>query len=138
MRIGTLVGLLAVVGLAIMPIAADDSDAEEQKYHVVVWLYSEGGSTVYTTLSVEVGQTLGDALGGLSYGARHWVDISTGYEFPKDKAITKDTMLRASTEVPPQEPVPEPPDYTMIYFGIGVAVILAVIILLGKFWPKRY
>lgn len=31
MRIGILVGMLAVVGLAIMPIAADDSDAEVEK-----------------------------------------------------------------------------------------------------------
>ena len=138
MRIGILVGMLAVVGLALLPIAADDSDAEEQKHHAVVWFYYEDGSGLWGTATVEVGQTLNEALNGNYSWIGHWVDISTGYEYPKDKEIAKDTMLRASAEVPPQEPVPEPPDYTMIYFGIAVAVILAVIILLGKCWPKRY
>lgn len=126
MRIGILVGMLAVVGLAIMPIAADDSDAEEQKYHAVVWFYYESGSGLWGTATVEVGQTLNEALNGSYSWIGHWVDISTGYEFPKDKAITKDTMLRASTEVPPQEPVPEPPDYTLWYLGSLIIILLMI------------
>lgn len=80
MRIGILVGMLAVIGLAIMPIAADDSDAE----------------------------------------------------------VEKDVIHNVSASIPPQESVPEHYDYMINCVRIAVAVTLAVMILVGRFWLKHY
>ena len=110
--------MLTAVGVVL----ADCSDAE---YHCVVWLYTEDGTTLYSTESVNVGQTLTDI--GAPGWVAHWVDVSTGYEFPKDKAITKDMILRASTDTPPQDPATHPMDMTLIGLGAIIAILVAFI-----------
>ena len=120
MRIATALIITALTIISV-PAIADDSEAE---YQAVVWFYTEDGTALYFTRTAAPGTTLGEVLNGSLGAVAHWVDVSTGYEFHKDEAITKDLILRASTDEPPQEPRPEPRDYT----GTAVWIILGVLV----------
>lgn len=122
-RIATVAVAVALAGLVWFPAIAEESDAE---YSVVVWFYSEDGSALFFTRTATPGDTLAEVLNG-SLTSYHWVDLATGYEYPKEKPITKDTMLRASTDVPPQEPVSEPADYSMLAVWLVLAGVVAFI-----------
>lgn len=126
--------LIALAGFAIIPVG--EADAEPGETHAVLWLYSESG-TLVTTLVVTEGQDLRHALNGTLATTPHWRDILTGYEYPMDKLVTHDLMLRASSEIPPQEPVPAPANHDLLYLGIGAAVLIGIIIAVGMIRGRR-
>ena len=126
--------LIALAGFAIIPVG--DADADPGETHAVLWLYSESG-TLVTTLVVTEGQDLRHALNGTMATTPHWRDILTGYEYPMDKLVTHDLMLRASTEIPPQEPVPEPENHDLLYLGIAAVVIIAVMFGINAWYNRR-
>ena len=128
-----ILSLISLAGFAIIP--AGDSEAVSSETHAVLWLYSEDG-TLVTTLTVTEGKDLRHALNGTMATTPHWRDILTGYEYPMDKLVTHDLMLRASTEIPPQEPTPAPPNHDLLYLGVATVVIIAA--LLGiNVWRNR-
>lgn len=126
--------LIALAGFAIIPVG--DADADPGETHAVIWLYSESG-TLVTTLVVTEGQDLRHALNGTMATTPHWRDVLTGYEYPMDKLVTHDLMLRASSEIPPQEPVPAPANHDLIYLAVGAVGLIGVIIAVGKMQGRR-
>lgn len=74
--------LLLLVG-ATATAGAGESTAEGT---VTVWLYHESGA-LWKSESVMAGTTLADILAGEYPSAQHWLDICTGYEWPKDRPI---------------------------------------------------
>lgn len=129
-----LLSLISLAGFAIIP--AGDSEAVSSETHAVLWLYGEDG-TLVTTLTVTEGKDLRHALNGVMATTPHWRDILTGYEYPMDKLVTHDLMLRASTEIPPQEPVPEPENHDLFYLGIAAVVIIAAMVGINAWWNRR-
>ena len=75
--------LLVLIGATATAGATSDSDAEGT---VTVWLYHESGA-LWKSENVMAGTTLADILGGEYPSAQHWLDICTGYEWPKDRPI---------------------------------------------------
>ena len=126
--------LIALTGFAIIPVG--DADADPGETHAVLWLYSESG-TLVTTLVVTEGQNLRHALNGTMATTPHWRDVLTGYEYPMDKLVTHDLMLRASSEIPPQEPAPEPENHDLLYLGIAAVVIIAAMFGINAWWNRR-
>lgn len=78
----TAVILLLLIG-ATATAGAGESTAEGT---VTVWLYHESGA-LWKSESVMAGTTLADILGEEYPSAQHWLDICTGYEWPKDRPI---------------------------------------------------
>jgi len=78
----TAVILLVLIG-ATATAGAGESTAEGT---VTVWLYHESGA-LWKSESVMAGTTLADILGDGYPSAQHWLDICTGYEWPKDRPI---------------------------------------------------
>ena len=78
----TAVILLVLIG-ATATAGAGESTAEGT---VTVWLYHESGA-LWKSESVMAGTTLADILGEEYPSAQHWLDICTGYEWPKDRPI---------------------------------------------------
>lgn len=74
--------LLLLVG-ATATAGAGESTAEGT---VTVWLYHESGA-LWKSENVMAGTTLGDILAEEYPSAQHWLDICTGYEWPKDRPI---------------------------------------------------
>lgn len=78
----TAVILLVLIG-ATATAGAGESTAEGT---VTVWLYHESGA-LWKSESVMAGTTLADILAEEYPSAQHWLDICTGYEWPKDRPI---------------------------------------------------
>ena len=78
----TAVILLVLIG-ATATAGAGESTAEGT---VTVWLYHESGA-LWKSENVMEGTTLADILGEEYPSAQHWLDICTGYEWPKDRPI---------------------------------------------------
>ena len=74
--------LLVLIG-ATATAGAGESTAEGT---VTVWLYHESGA-LWKSESVMAGTTLADILAEEYPSAQHWLDICTGYEWPKDRPI---------------------------------------------------
>lgn len=74
--------LLVLIG-ATATAGAGESTAEGT---VTVWLYHESGD-LWKSENVMAGTTLADILAGEYPSAQHWLDICTGYEWPKDRPI---------------------------------------------------
>lgn len=78
----TAVILLVLIG-ATATAGAGESTAEGT---VTVWLYHESGA-LWKSENVMAGTTLADILAEEYPSAQHWLDICTGYEWPKDRPI---------------------------------------------------
>lgn len=78
----TAVILLVLIG-ATATAGAGESTAEGT---VTVWIYHESGA-LWKSENVMAGTTLADILGEEYPSAQHWLDICTGYEWPKDRPI---------------------------------------------------
>ena len=74
--------LLVLIG-ATATAGAGESTAEGT---VTVWLYHESG-TLWKSENVMAGTTLDEVLAGEYGPAKYWLDICTGYEWPKDRPI---------------------------------------------------
>lgn len=74
--------LLVLIG-ATATAGTSESDAEGT---VTVWLYHESGA-LWKSENVMAGTTLADILAEEYPSAQHWLDICTGYEWPKDRPI---------------------------------------------------
>jgi hypothetical protein len=80
----TAVILLVLIGATATATAgASESDAEGT---VTVWLYHESGA-IWKSENVMAGTTLDEVLAGEYGPAKYWLDICTGYEWPKDRPI---------------------------------------------------
>ena len=75
--------LLVLIGATATAGLTSDSDAEGT---VTVWLYHESGA-LWKSESIMAGTTLADILAEEYPSAQHWLDICTGYEWPKDRPI---------------------------------------------------
>ena len=75
--------LLVLIGATATAGVTSDSDAEGT---VTVWLYHESGA-LWKSESVMAGTTLDEILAGEYGPAKYWLDICTGYEWPKDRPI---------------------------------------------------
>ena len=74
--------LLVLIG-ATATAGAGESTAEGT---VTVGLYHESGA-LWKSESVMAGTTLDEVLAGEYGPAKYWLDICTGYEWPKDRPI---------------------------------------------------
>jgi hypothetical protein len=68
-------------------ITAEAIEASSTQYEVVVWLYHESGN-LWEPRTATPGTTLTKILDGEYGSANHWVDVCTGYEWPKDRPIS--------------------------------------------------
>ena len=78
-------GLTAVILLVLIGATAGAGKSTAEGT-VTVWLYHESGS-LWKSESVMAGTTLDEVLAGEYGPAKYWLDICTGYEWPKDRPI---------------------------------------------------
>lgn len=123
---------LVLIVLGIMATAGAPADASDADSTMEIYFYSQDGTALHFIRTAEPGDTLADVLNGDLPAVNYWYDMATGYEWPQDKTFTKDTYLRASQTKPPQEPTPKPPNYDLLYLGIGGGAIIAGIIIIGR------
>ncbi len=81
----TAVALFIIGAIAMAGIPAEDTEAVGM-HKAVVWLYHESGN-LWEPRTTTTGKTLTDVLNGEYGSANYWVDICTGYEWPKDRPI---------------------------------------------------
>ena len=79
----TALALLLIATATAGLLTAEDSDADTQ---ITVWLYYENGA-LYDSRTASAGDTLADVLAGDYPAAKYWLDICTGYEWPKDRPM---------------------------------------------------
>ena len=78
--------LILLATMATAGATADDSEASSTQYEVIVWLYHESGN-LWEPRTAPPGATLKEICAG-GYGtSEYWVDVCTGYEWPKDRPI---------------------------------------------------
>lgn len=123
---------LFLIVLGIMATAGAPADTSDADGPMEIYFYSQDGTALFFIRTALPGDTLADVLNGDLPAVSWWYDMATGYEWPQDKAFTKDTYLRASQTKPPQEPTPEPANYDLLYLGIGGGAIIAGIIIIGR------